>query len=200
VTAYLAVVTNREGKPVELLRRHWRKAGTIELVHDVSKNELGTKVPPCGRFGANAAWFRLSLLTYNVLSAMKSLALPSELSNARPKRLRFSLFTIAGRIISSGGNRGEGEVDCRALAFVCLGAGVLHGLAANRGQIQYSRSRSVAEPCFDLGSEAFSSQAVSIIPRFSIAEPRSGRIAAITIRAPPRKNTNESAAPGPSAP
>jgi hypothetical protein len=60
-------------------------------------------VPPCGRFGANAAWFRLSLLTYNVLSAMKSLALPSDLSNARPKRLRFSLFTIAGRIISSGG-------------------------------------------------------------------------------------------------
>jgi hypothetical protein len=45
----------------------------------------------------------LSLLTYNVLSAMKSLALPADLSNARPKRLRFSLFTIAGRIISSGG-------------------------------------------------------------------------------------------------
>lgn len=102
-TKYLAVVTNRMGKPVELLRWHWQKAGTIELVHDVSKNELAAKVPPCGRFGANAAWFRLSLLTYNVLSAMKSLALPSELSNARPKRLRFSLFTIAGRIISSGG-------------------------------------------------------------------------------------------------
>jgi hypothetical protein len=102
-TKYLAVVTNREGNPVELLRWHWQKAGTIELVHDVSKNELAAKVPPCGRFGANAAWFRLSLLTYNVLSAMKSLVLPSELGNARPKRLRFSLFTIAGRIISSGG-------------------------------------------------------------------------------------------------
>ena len=102
-TRYLAVVTNREGKPVELLRWHWQKAGTIELVHDVSKNELAARVPPCGRFGANAAWFRLSLLTYNVLSAMKSLALPADLSNARPKRLRFSLFTIAGRIISSGG-------------------------------------------------------------------------------------------------
>jgi hypothetical protein len=102
-TKYLAVVTNREGKPVDLLRWHWKKAGTIELVHDVSKNELAARVPPCGRFGANAAWYRLSLLTYNVLSAMKSLALPSTLSTARPKRLRFSLFTIAGRIISSGG-------------------------------------------------------------------------------------------------
>ncbi len=116
-TKYLAVVTNREGNPVELLRWHWQKAGTIELVHDVSKNELAAKVPPCGRFGANAAWFRLSLLTYNVLSAMKSLALPSELSNARPKRLRFSLFTIAGRIISSGGKlilRIAAEIERRA--------------------------------------------------------------------------------------
>ncbi len=100
---YLAVVTNRDGNPVELLRWHWQKAGTIELVHDVSKNELAARVPPCGRFGANAAWYRTSLLTYNVLSALKSLALPSDFGNARPKRLRFSLFTIAGRIISSGG-------------------------------------------------------------------------------------------------
>jgi hypothetical protein len=43
-TRYLAVVTNRSGNPVELLRWHWQKAGTIELVHDVSKNELAAKV------------------------------------------------------------------------------------------------------------------------------------------------------------
>jgi len=102
-TKYLAVVTNRDGQPIDILRWHWKKAGTIEFVHDVTKNDLGARVPPCGRFGANAAWFRLSLLTYNVQSAMKSLALPSELSKARPKRLRFCLFSIAGRIISSGG-------------------------------------------------------------------------------------------------
>jgi len=33
-------------------------------------------------FAANAAWYRISLLTYNVLSAMKSLVLPAELSAA----------------------------------------------------------------------------------------------------------------------
>jgi Transposase DDE domain group 1 len=102
-TKHLAVVTNRSGEPVDLLRWHWQKAGTIELVHDVTKNELAARVPPCGRFGADAAWYRLSLMTYNVLSAMKSVALPSPLSNARPKRLRFSLFNIAGRIVSRGG-------------------------------------------------------------------------------------------------
>jgi non-ribosomal peptide synthetase component F len=42
-------------------------------------------------------------LTYNVLSAMKSLALPPHLGDARPKRLRFSLFAIAGRLLSHAG-------------------------------------------------------------------------------------------------
>lgn len=103
-TKYLAVVSNRwDLAAPALLRWHWQKAGTIELVHDVTKNELGAAVPPCGRFGANAAWYRLSLLTYNVLSALKSLALPPHLSAARPKRLRFAVFTLAGRLVSHAG-------------------------------------------------------------------------------------------------
>jgi hypothetical protein len=103
-TKYLAVVSNRwEMDGADLLRWHWAKAGTIEHVHDVTKNELGAAVPPCGRFGANAAWYRISLLTYNVLSAMKSLVLPAELSTARPKRLRFRVFTIAARLIAHAG-------------------------------------------------------------------------------------------------
>jgi hypothetical protein len=103
-TKYLAVVSNRWDVPAPaLFRWHWQKAGTIELVHDVTKNELGAAVPPCGRFGANAAWYRLSLLTYNVLSALKSLALPASLSAARPKRLRFVVFTLAGRLVSHAG-------------------------------------------------------------------------------------------------
>jgi hypothetical protein len=104
-TKYLAVVSNRWHLAAPaLLRWHWQKAGTIELVHDVTKNELGAAVPPCGRFGAHAAWYRLSLLTYNVLSALKSLALPPALSSARPKRLRFTVFTLAGRLVTHAGH------------------------------------------------------------------------------------------------
>jgi hypothetical protein len=100
-TKYLSVVSNRwEMTACDLLRWHWKKAGTIEHLHDVTKNELGAAVPPCSRFGANAAWYRLSLLTYNVLSAMKRLALPKHLADARPKRLRFLLLTIAASFVS----------------------------------------------------------------------------------------------------
>jgi hypothetical protein len=85
-------------------------------VHDVVKNELGGGKFPSGTFGASAAWLhyaslrrrswtastpvRFALLTYNVLSAIKQLALPPSLETARPKRLRFALFTLAARITS----------------------------------------------------------------------------------------------------
>jgi hypothetical protein len=64
------------------------------------KNELAGGVLPCGRFGANAAWMRLVLLSYNLLTALKRLALPPELLAARPKRLRFLLFTLPGRLVT----------------------------------------------------------------------------------------------------
>lgn len=101
-TKYLAVVSNREADMPgdQLIRWHRKKAGTIELMHDVSKNELGAKVPPSGKFGANAAWYRLSLLTLNILTAMKMHALPADLQKARPKRLRYVLFTLAGKLSS----------------------------------------------------------------------------------------------------
>ena len=97
---YLAVVTNRQGAVEELLRWHWEKAGTIEHVHNEVKNELGGGVLPCSRFGANAAWLRLVALTYNLMQALKLIALPPRLRDARPKRLRFEVFTIPALVSS----------------------------------------------------------------------------------------------------
>ncbi|HEV8045685.1 MAG TPA: IS1380 family transposase [Rubrobacter sp.] len=99
---HYAVVTNElEWDGAKLLWWHRAKAGTVEMVHDILKNELGAGVMPCGRFGANAAWFRLNVLTHNLLVALKWLALPPELLDARPKRLRFRFFTVAARVTES---------------------------------------------------------------------------------------------------
>jgi len=97
---HFAVVSNVwEWEPKRLLEWHREKAGTIEAIHDVLKNELAAGVLPCGRFGANAAWLRLAVLTHNVLTALKRLALPEEYLSARPKRLRFLIFNTVGRIV-----------------------------------------------------------------------------------------------------
>lgn len=97
---YFGVVTNRwDYDAKRLLEWQREKAGSIEAAHDVLKNELAAGVMPCSRFGANAAWLRMAVLTYNVMSALKRLALPPELLTARPKRLRFLVFHTAGRIL-----------------------------------------------------------------------------------------------------
>lgn len=97
---HFAIVSNiGEWKAGRLIQWHREKAGTIEGVHDVVKNELAGGVLPCKYFGANAAWLRLALLAHNVLTALKRLALPAEMLSARPKRLRFLLLNTPGRLV-----------------------------------------------------------------------------------------------------
>ena len=97
---YFAVVTNRPEDGLTILRWHREKAGTIEHTHHVLKTELAAAALPSGKFGANAAWFRLNVLTYNLLTALKRLTLPGDLRTARPKRLRFLLFNTVGKVVA----------------------------------------------------------------------------------------------------
>ncbi len=100
---YFATVTNRwDWDGERLLRWSHERCGTVEPAHDVLKNELGGGVLPCGRFGANAAWWQLAILTANLLSALKVIALPLEWRSFRPKRLRFLLLNLVGRIVHHG--------------------------------------------------------------------------------------------------
>ncbi|MDF0651062.1 MAG: hypothetical protein P0121_06290 [Nitrospira sp.] len=46
----------------------------MEHLHHVLKNELAAAALPSQKVGANAAWFRLNVLTDNLLSALKRLA------------------------------------------------------------------------------------------------------------------------------
>ena len=72
-------------------------------------NELAVGLQPTGltrgaalpsqKFGANAAWLRLNVLLYNLLSAYKRVGLPEEFHTARPKRLRFLLLNTVGKVV-----------------------------------------------------------------------------------------------------
>ena len=52
---------------------------------------------PSKRFGADAGWFRLAVITHNGAHGVETP--PPELLKARPKRLRFLIFTTPGRLL-----------------------------------------------------------------------------------------------------
>ena len=90
--------TNQKTDGGRLLDWHREKPGTVEHTHDEVKNQLGGGHVPSQRFGVNSAWFKVSLLTYNLVSAIKWLCLAGEERTARMKRFRLLLIHKAGRM------------------------------------------------------------------------------------------------------
>lgn len=95
---HYAVITNLDWAADRLLKWHREKAGTVEHVHDEVKNALGGGHMPSQHFGANAAWFKLALLTYNLASAIRGLCFSPEERTARFKRYRLMVVNLSGRM------------------------------------------------------------------------------------------------------
>jgi hypothetical protein len=93
-----AVVTNLDWAGERLLQWHREKAGTIEHVHDEVKNALGGGHMPSQHFNANAAWFKLSLIAYNIVSATRRLCFRAEDRGVRLKKFRLLVINLAGRM------------------------------------------------------------------------------------------------------
>jgi len=93
-----AVVTNLDWAGARLLKWHREKAGTVEHVHDEVKNALGGGHMPSQHFNANAAWFKLALMSYNIVSAMRRLCLEPEERTVRLKKFRLLVLDVAGRM------------------------------------------------------------------------------------------------------
>lgn len=106
---HFCMVTNRadpkDGDAGDLLHWHRQKAGSVEHSHHVLMNELAARALPSQKFGANAAWFRMNVMLYNLMSGFRTLALPKEHQRIRPKRLRFLVLNTLARITAHSRER-----------------------------------------------------------------------------------------------
>lgn len=109
------IVTNRDLPGNKLINWHRKRCGDSEKVHSEEKGDLAGGQFPSNKFGANAAWWQIMVLAFNLNGLMKMLVLPEQLKTKRLKALRFHIIGVAGRVIQharglfvklSGGEKG----------------------------------------------------------------------------------------------
>ncbi|CAC9587804.1 IS1380-Spn1, transposase [uncultured Gammaproteobacteria bacterium] len=65
------------------------------------KNDFGARQMPCGDFNANALYFDICSLSYNLFALMRQI-LPLEFANKRAKYVRNRFYAIAAKVLQHG--------------------------------------------------------------------------------------------------
>ena len=73
-------MTNRELPGDEVVRWYRERCGKGEEVHGVLKEDLAGGRLPSGRFGANAAWWSMTVLAFNLNSAVRKVGVGRSVS------------------------------------------------------------------------------------------------------------------------
>ena len=97
-----AVVTNRSLVGDDLIGWYRERCGKGEEVHGLVKRDLAAGRLPSGLFGANAAWWSIAALAFNLNSAIKRLGLGGQWLSKRLKAVRFGLVNLPGRVVRHG--------------------------------------------------------------------------------------------------
>ena len=93
------LVTNMDLPGDDLVWWSRHRCGKGEEVHGVLKSDLAGGRLPSGLFGANAAWWAIAVLAFNLNSAMKRLVLRGKWVSSRLKAVRFALIALPGRLV-----------------------------------------------------------------------------------------------------
>ena len=93
------IVTNMDWEGERLIAWQHERCGKSEEAHAVLKNDLAGGHVPSHLFGANAAWWRIVVLAFNLLSIMKRRVLGHGWVEKRLKAIRYSLIHLSGRVL-----------------------------------------------------------------------------------------------------
>jgi len=63
---------------------------------------VGMERLPCGDFGANAAFFRIGVIAYNLFLLFRSAVLPAAWSRHQLQTVRWKLYQVAGKVVYHG--------------------------------------------------------------------------------------------------
>jgi hypothetical protein len=95
---YHAVATNREAAASEVVWKH-NQRGESENWHKELKVGYGMEQMPCGQFEANALYFAIGVLAYNLGQLLKRRVLPPSYRTVTVATLRWKVYRLAGKLV-----------------------------------------------------------------------------------------------------
>jgi Transposase DDE domain group 1 len=98
---YHAIATNREESASAVIHLH-NQRGESENWHKELKLGYGMEQMPCGELEANALFFAIGVLAYNLGVLLKAQLLPEEYRHSTVQTLRWQLYRLAGKLVRHG--------------------------------------------------------------------------------------------------
>ena len=95
---YHAVAANREEAASAVIWKH-NGRGNSENWHKELKSGVGMEQMPCGQFVANAMYFAIGVLAYNLAQLLKRQVLPVAYRTATIATLRWKVYRLAGKLV-----------------------------------------------------------------------------------------------------
>jgi hypothetical protein len=93
---FQAILTDQPGEPAELERRHRARAHVED--HIRNDKDTGMRNLPFKDFEHNRIWLAIVQIAHDLLAWMKRLLLTGKLARCEPKRLRYRILHVAGRL------------------------------------------------------------------------------------------------------
>jgi hypothetical protein len=98
---FQAILTDQTDENItEIERRHRQHAHVEDRIRD--DKDTGLSKFPFKEFALNEVWLEIVMLAHDLIVWTQALALDGELAKAEPKRLRYQLFHVAGKLAFSG--------------------------------------------------------------------------------------------------
>jgi hypothetical protein len=98
---FQAILTDQDDQDIAVIeRRHRQRAHVEDRIRD--DKDTGLAKLPFKEFALNEVWVEIVMLAHDLIVWTQALALDGELARAEPKRLRYCLLHVAGRLAFSG--------------------------------------------------------------------------------------------------
>jgi len=99
---YRVIATNREGTAEEVVQWYNQRGQCSENRIKELKIGFGMERMPCGQFEANAVFFRIGVLAYNVGRLFVLSTLDKSWHRHQVQTLRWKLYETAGKVVYHG--------------------------------------------------------------------------------------------------